>query len=331
MIDTIKARPEGSHLQLLAPIARGRKGEYLKTFADLKAQGYVRVRVDGETRDLGEEIKLNKQQKHDIELVVDRIILKDGRDKRLADSLELCLQMGNGLVVVLVEHPDGKSEQLIFSQELACVKCGISIEELSPRAFSFNNPFGACPACGGLGFKQYIDENLMIANENLSINQGALLTINVTNRGWFYRQLEAVAKARNFSLDIPFKDLSATMRQEIFYGCGNQRFAVRYTDEQGFERVWQHHWEGLVNNYQRRYAETNSDGMRDEFERYMTVKPCEVCNGARLKKESLAVTVGGFNIYQLSLLPIAESARFFDQLKLNEREQMIAVRILKRG
>ncbi len=329
IIDTIKLQPLGSRLQLLAPIVRGRKGEYQKTFTDLKAQGYVRVRVDGETKDLGEEIKLNKQQKHDIELIVDRIILKEGRDKRLADSLELCLQMGNGLAIVLVEQPDGKTEQLIFSQELACIKCGISIEELTPRAFSFNNPFGACPACGGLGFKQYIDEKLMLADENLSINQGALLTLNVKNRGWFYRQLEAVSKAHDFSMDTPFKDLSAEAREEVFYGCGNQRFPVRYADEHGFERVWQTRWEGLINNYQRRYAETNSDGMRDEFEKYMTIKPCEVCNGARLKKESLAVTVGGLNIYQLSLLPISDATRFFDQLVLSEREQMIAVRILK--
>ena len=330
MIDAIYARPEGSRLHLMAPLARGRKGEYQKLFADCKAKGYLRVRVDGEIRELSEEIKLKKNIKHTIELVVDRAVLRENNRKRLADSLELCLSLGGGLAQVAVEFPDGGGEELLFSQNLACPDCGISIEELSPRMFSFNNPMGACPACSGLGFSQYIDEKLMINDENMTLRQGGLLPVSDNQQGWYFRHIEAIAKAHHFSLDVPIKDLPRQVLDEIFYGCGDETFPITYMEPDGSRvRTWMHHWEGLVGNFERRYRETNSEAMREEFERYMTVKPCDVCHGARLKPESLAVTVGGLNIHQLSMLTIRQALQFVEGLELTERERMIAERILK--
>lgn len=330
MIDAIYARPEGSRLHLMAPLARGRKGEYQKLFADCKAKGYLRVRVDDEIRELSEEIKLKKNIKHTIELVVDRAVLRENNRKRLADSLELCLSLGGGLAQVAVEFPDGGGEELLFSQNLACPDCGISIEELSPRMFSFNNPMGACPACSGLGFSQYIDEKLMINDENMTLRQGGLLPVSDNQQGWYFRHIEAIAKAHHFSLDVPIKDLPRQVLDEIFYGCGDETFPITYMEPDGSRvRTWMHHWEGLVGNFERRYRETNSEAMREEFERYMTVKPCDVCHGARLKPESLAVTVGGLNIHQLSMLTIRQALQFVEGLELTERERMIAERILK--
>ena len=328
MIDTIGLWPEASRLHLLAPVARQRKGEYHKVFAEAKANGFVRVRVDGEIRELDQDIKLSKQVKHNIEIVVDRIILKDKSAKRLADSLELCLSMADGLAVVTADTPDGRHEERLFSQNLACPDCGISIEELTPRMFSFNNPLGACPACTGLGFSQHIDWRLMINDENLSIREGALLPVNV--KGWYFRHIEAVARAHGFSVDVPFNQLSQKAVEDIFYGCGTEKFDVEYYEE-GSEtpRLWSHHWEGLVVNYERRFRETNSDFMREEFEKYMTTQACPVCHGARLKPESLAVTVGGKNIVELSNMTIIEARQFLAYLELTPRETMIAQRILK--
>ncbi len=330
MADAIFAWPEGSRLVLMAPLARGRKGEYQKLFQEMKAKGYIRVRVDGEIRELEQEIKLNKQQKHTIELVVDRIILRPGNEKRLADSLELCLSLGNGLVTVAAEFPDGQKLEQMFSQNLACPDCGVSIEELAPRMFSFNNPYGACPACTGLGFSQYIDEKLMINDENLSLRQGGLLPLGNNQEGWYFRHIEAISKAHGFSLDAAVKDLPRWVLDEIFYGCGSETFPITYMEPDGSRlRTWMHHWEGLVKNFERRYRETNSEGMKEEFERYMTVKTCEVCQGTRLKPESLAVTVGGKNIHALSCLPVRQARAFLEALELTERERMIAARILK--
>ena len=242
MIDAIYARPEGSRLHLMAPLARGRKGEYQKLFADCKAKGYLRVRVDGEIRELSEEIKLKKNIKHTIELVVDRAVLRENNRKRLADSLELCLSLGGGLAQVAVEFPDGGGEELLFSQNLACPDCGISIEELSPRMFSFNNPMGACPACSGLGFSQYIDEKLMINDENMTLRQGGLLPVSDNQQGWYFRHIEAIAKAHHFSLDVPIKDLPRQVLDEIFYGCGDETFPITYMEPDGSRvRTWMHH------------------------------------------------------------------------------------------
>ena len=330
MIDAIYQWPEGSRLHLMAPLARGRKGEYQKTFADMKAKGFVRVRVDGELRELSEEIKLSKNIKHSIELVVDRIVLRPDNRKRLADSLELCLSMGGGLAQVSAELPDKSAEETLFSQNLACPDCGISIEELSARMFSFNNPYGACPDCGGLGFSQYIDERLMINDENLTLRQGGLLPITDNQQGWYFRHIEAIAKAHDFSLDVPIKDLPRRALDDIFYGCGKETFPITYMDPDGSRiRTWLHHWEGLVGNMERRYRETNSDAIKEEFSKYMTTKPCPTCNGARLRPESLAVTVGDKNIDELSRMTIKQCSEFLNSLKLSSRELIIARRILK--
>jgi excinuclease ABC subunit A len=329
MVDSIKAYPLGSKLQILAPLARGRKGEYQKVFADARKEGYVRVRVDGEMRLLEEEIKLDKKIKHSIELVVDRIILKEDSNKRLADSLELALEMGKGLVIVLLQQDDGTEEQLLFSRNFACPDCNISIEEITPRMFSFNNPYGACPACSGLGFSMAIDTDLLIRDANLSINEGGLTHWSNNSQGWFYRFIEAVAKKHEFSLDTPIKDLPDWALNEIFYGCGDEKFKIIYHTEDGQKTWWLHAWEGLANNYQRRYKESDSEYIKAELEKYMAVIPCKVCEGKRLRPESLAVTVGGLNITQLSDLSVVQIKQFFADLELTAREQNIARRILK--
>ena len=330
MIDAVFQWPEGSRLHLMAPLARGRKGEYQKTFADMKAKGFVRIRVDGELHELSEEIKLAKNIKHNIELVVDRIVLRADSRKRLADSLELSLSMGGGLVLVAAELPDKSHEETLFSQNLACPECGVSIEELSARMFSFNNPYGACPECGGLGFSQYIDERLMINDENLTLRQGGLLPIADNQQGWYFRHIEAISKAHGFSLDVPIKDLPRKALDDIFYGCGKETFPITYMEPDGSRiRTWMHHWEGLVGNMERRYHETNSDAIKEEFNKYMTTKPCPACKGARLRPESLAVTVGDMNIDQLSRLTVRSCRDFLNDLKLSSRELIIAHRILK--
>lgn len=329
IMDSLRQYPPESRLQVLAPLARGRKGEYQKIFADLKKQGFVRVRVNGEVRELGEEIKLDKQKKHRIELVVDRLVLRPESEKRLADSLETALSLAGGLVMVFLqikeENEETREKELLFSQNFACPDCDISIEEITPRMFSFNNPYGACPQCSGLGYSQAVDENLLIVNKELSINEGGLSRWNAATSGWYFRFIQAVAKQHNFSLDIPIKEMPRWALDEIFHGCGKERFPVYHDGG----HVWHHTWEGLIDNYERRYKETNSEAMREEIERFMTTKPCEACQGARLKPESLAVTVGGLNISQVSLMSIDEAEIFFQNLELNERELTIGKRILK--
>ncbi len=330
MIDMIFQWPEGSRLHLLAPLARGRKGEYQKLFADMRAKGYVRIRVDGQIHELSEEIRPSKNIKHNIELVIDRIVLRENSRKRLADSLELCLSMGNGLAMVSAQLPDNREEESIFSQNYACPDCGINMDELTPRMFSFNNPFGACPACTGLGYRQYIDARQMVDDENLSINQGALLPLQNSQQGWYFRHISAVFDAHGYSLDMPFKDLPEQAKQEIFYGCGKEQFPVEYYERGSDTPIrWNHHWEGLVPNFERRYKETNSESMKEEFEKYMTIQPCESCLGARLKPESLSVTVGEKNIHALSMMTIRQALSFIENLQLSPREQMISKRILK--
>ncbi len=327
MTDAVLAY-QGAKAQILAPLVRGRKGEYQKLFADLRAQGFARIRVNGEMRGLDEEILLDKQKKHNLELVVDRIIIKPDIDKRLSDSLELALKMGKGTVMLLLQASDGANSEIVFSQNFACTHCGISIEEINPRMFSFNNPFGACPKCTGLGYSMSVDEGLLISDENLSINQGGLCRWNENTQGWYFKFIQAVAKAHGFSLDTPIKDMRRKDLDDIFYGCGNEKFLIMYQTE---DKVvpWSHTWEGLVNNYERRYRETNSESMREELERYMSVKPCPECGGARLKPESLAVTIGGLNINEISHFSVAKAFDFFDKLKLKEREIFIGRQVLK--
>ncbi len=332
MLDTILTYTEGSKLHILAPLVRGRKGEHQKILADAKAKGYVRARIDGEIRELAEDIKLEKQKKHNLEIVVDRIILRENSRKRLADSLELALNLAEGLVLIWLEDTEGNKQEILFSQNFACIECGISMGELAPRMFSFNSPFGACPTCTGLGYSQYVDEKLMIKDDNLSLREGAILPLNSSNnsKNWYFRHIEAIGKAHGFSLDVPLKSLPRSVWDEIFYGCGSETFPITYFDSDGGnERTWNHHWEGLVKNFERRYRETASEYMREEFERYMTLKDCPVCGGARLKPESLAVTVGEKNIHQLSILTVGEVKEYLSNVEFSERETMIAERILK--
>lgn len=326
MVDAVKLKQEGTKLLILAPLVRGRKGEYQKLFEDMKKAGFVRVRVDGKTVDLGTEIPLEKQKKHNIELVIDRLIIREEMDKRLADSLELALSYGDGLAVV--SEIDGN--ETIFSRNFACPDCGISMEEMTPRMFSFNNPFGACPSCDGLGFMMKIDPELLVPKGNLTIREGALTSLNIGNmQGWFFSCLLAVAKEYGFSPDVPFKELPEQAKQLIFYGIGEKKVKVKFPHEDGTIRTYMGSWEGLVNNYERRHRETNSNYVREELEKYMSFKPCPVCKGARLKKESLAVTVGGKNINEISNFFIREALDFFEDLDLTEREAMIARQILK--
>jgi len=331
IVDVLLSYPEDSRMQLLAPLVRGRKGEYQKMLDDMRSQGFVRARVDGKLCELDGSIKLDKQKKHNIELIVDRLIIREGVRKRLSDSLELTLQMGGGLVLVLLVLPDGKEEEFLFSQNFACVDCGVSIEEITPRLFSFNNPYGACPECTGLGITMRMDENLFINDDNLSLNGGGLARWNAKTAGWYFRHIEAVAQKHGFSMDIPIRELPRWALDEIFYGCGDEKFKIEYQfPEDGKDQsVWYHAWEGLINNYERRYRETSSQDIREDFERFMAVRPCEVCHGARLKPESLAFTIGGLNIHQISLMPVGEAKEFFANLDLTEREKMIGGRILK--
>jgi len=330
MVDTICLWPEGTRLLLLAPIARKRKGEFQKVIAEAKANGFVRMRIDGEIRDLSEEIILQKTLKHDIDLVVDRIRLKHEDTKRLADSLELCLAKGSGLAAVSAELPDGSKDESLFSQEYSCPDCGISLEELSPRMFSFNNPFGACPVCTGIGFSQHLDENLMLNDDSLSIAEGALLPLKDNAQGWYYRHIEAVFKAHGYSMTIPFRDLPEQAKRDVFYGCGTEKFRVSWKEPGTTEeRTWMHHWEGLIPNLTRRYKESASSFVKEDIERYMTAQPCTECHGARLKPEVLGVTVGGKNIHELSELPIRDAVTFLDQLVLTEKEKVIADRVIR--
>ncbi len=330
ILDEILSWPEGSRLQLLAPMVRGRKGEFSKVFSDLRAQGYVRVRVDGELRELSEEFQLEKQKKHSIEVVVDRIVLRPGAESRLADSAETALGLADGLLNVLCRRPDGTESETLFSQHLSCPDCGISIGEISPRMFSFNNPFGACPSCSGLGVTQRVSPELMIPEPERSINEGAICGWTEKNSGWYYRHLEALSRKYHFSLDAPFAKLSQTARDIILYGSpGTDTIRVSYNSQEFGMRTVNTKWEGLVPNFERRHKETYSSYVRDDIERYMVTDPCPDCGGARLRPESLAVRINGVNIHEMSCMVIWELRAFLDRLSLSEREHMIGDRILK--
>jgi len=325
MVDQLLLLPAGTRLQLLAPLVRGRKGEHHKVFEDARKAGFTRVRVDGQVRDLSEEFSLAKTKKHDIEVVVDRIILKEGVGKRLADSLELALDLGNDVVMV----DTGGEKPAIFSQNFACTDCGISLDEITPRMFSFNNPYGACPNCGGIGFMMKIDPDQIIPDKDLSIAQGAVARWSANTQGWYYRFIEALAKHDGFSLETPFRDLPAAAVQRILYGSGGEKISVEYDHPDHGRHLYNVAWEGVITNFERRYKETSSSYIREEMERYMSIKPCPACQGARLKPESLAVRVGGRNIYEVSSLPIRETRDFMHNLDLSPRDRIIAQQILK--
>ena len=327
MVDQVLALPERTRIQVLAPVIRGRKGEHVKVLEDLKRDGYVRVRIDGEMRELDEEIHLEKNKKHTIEAVVDRLVVREGMNKRLTDSLETAMKVSGGLIVLDVI--DG--EEMLFSQNYACPDCGISLEELTPRMFSFNNPYGACPTCSGLGTLMRMDPELILPNRDLSLNEGAL---RVT--GWnsgadgsiFNMYLAAMAERYGFSLDVPVKDLPRDALDALLYGTKGEKLSLHY-ERDGRTTTYSAPFEGVIPSLERRYRETNSPGMREEYEAYMSNIPCPDCRGQRLKPVSLAVTVGGLNIAALSDLSVRKARSFLSQLTLTEKEERIARQILK--
>ena len=327
MVDRIMALPERTRIQILAPVVRGRKGEHQKVFDRARKSGYVRLRVDGNLYDVSEEIKLEKNIKHNIEIVIDRLVVKEGIQRRLTDSVENALQLADGLLQVDVV--DG--EMMQFSQSFACPDCGISVQEIEPRSFSFNNPFGACPDCAGLGYRMEFAPELMIPDETLSINQGAIAVLgwqSCMNTGSFANAiLQALTKAYKFSLDTPFKDLTSKVRNMLIYGA-DKSVDVYYEGQRG-KGVYPVTFEGLIANTERRYRETGSETMKAEYEEFMRITPCKTCGGKRLRKESLAVTVGDTNIYDLTCLSIRELSSFMENLQLTETQRKIGAQVLK--
>ena len=327
MVDQVMALPERTRIQVMAPVIRGRKGEYLKLLEDMKKNGYVRARVDGEVYDLGDKVPLDRKKKHTIEIMVDRLVVKAGIERRLSDSLETALKLTGD--VVLVDVLDG--EEMLFSQNYACPDCGISLEELTPRMFSFNSPFGACPTCTGLGYMMKIDPELIIPNPNLSIAEGAIQA-----SGWLVKDpdsmanmyFRALAEHYGFSLDTPVKDLPKDVVDVILYGTGGKKIKVAYERQYG-TGTYNTPFEGVITNLERRYKETSSDYMKEEYEQYMSNVPCPDCRGERLRREALAVTVGGLSISQLTRLSVVQSDEFFKGLELSEKDEMIAAQILK--
>jgi len=328
MVDEIMKLPERTKIQLLAPVVRGRKGEHVKLFEQAKKSGYVRVMVDGSLYELNEEIKLDKNKKHNIEIIVDRLVVKEGIEKRLSDSIESVLKLADSLLVVDVI--DG--EPLNFSQNFACSDCGISIDEIEPRNFSFNNPFGACPECYGIGIKMEFDEELMIPNKKLSIVDGAIVVMgwqSATDPGSYtHAILKALAKEYKFSLDTPYEDLSEEVRNILIYGTGGKSVKVHYKGQRG-EGVYDVAFEGLIKNVERRYRETGSESSKQEYEGFMRTTPCKCCGGKRLKKESLAVTVGDKNISDLTEYSIRDLFDFMNNLELTSMQVKIGQLILK--
>ncbi len=328
MVDQIMALPERTKIQLLAPVVRGRKGTHAKLFERAKKSGYVRVRVDGNMYELSEEITLDKNIKHNIEIIVDRLVVKPGIEKRLTDSVENVLELAEGLLVVDVI--DG--EPLNFSQSFSCPVCEISIDEIEPRSFSFNNPFGACPECFGLGYKMEFSEELMIPDPSLSINQGAIAVLgwqSCTDKNSFTRAiLDALCKEYHFDLDTPFEDYPKEIHDILIYGTGGKEVKVYYKGQRG-EGIYPVAFEGLIKNVERRYRETGSQTMKAEYETFMNITPCSACKGQRLKPGALAVTVGDKNISEVTTLSIERLQKFLDELQLTETQQLIGNQILK--
>ncbi|WP_438435373.1 excinuclease ABC subunit UvrA [Gorillibacterium sp. sgz500922] len=325
MVDRILEYPERTRLQIMAPLVSGRKGEHVKLLEDIRKQGYVRVRVNGELRELSETIELEKNKKHTIEVVIDRIVVKDDVAARLADSLETALKLAEGRVLVdVMEH-----EELLFSQNLACPICGFSMDELSPRMFSFNSPFGACPDCDGLGSKMIVDPELLVPDGSKSIEQGAFEAWAGGTSNYYPQYLAAVCKHFKIPTNVPVSELPKELMEKLLYGTGTERVHFRYENDFGQSREAWVSFEGIVTNLERRYRDTASDGIREYIEAYMAGKPCETCKGKRLKPEVLAVTVGEQNISYVTDLAVGDAHTFFDGLTLNAKEQAIANLILK--
>ena len=328
MVDQIMKLPERTRIQLLAPVVRGRKGTHAKLLEQARKSGYVRVQIDGSLYELSEEIQLDKNKKHNIEIVVDRLIVKEGIEKRLTDSIETVLNLAEGRL--MVDTMDGNIQN--FSQSFACPDCGISIDEIEPRSFSFNNPFGACPSCFGLGYKMEFDVDLMIPDKSLSIQQGAITVLgwqSCTDKGSFTRAiLDALAKEYGFDLDTPFEEYPQKIRDILLYGTNGHQVKVYYKGQRG-EGVYDVAFEGLIKNVERRYRETGSDATKQEYETFMRIKNCHACKGQRLKPEALAVTVGDKNIYEVTSLSISSLQEFLNELKLTPTQEMIGEQVLK--
>ena len=328
IIDQVLALPEATRIQVMAPVIRGKKGEHAKVFEDARKSGYVRCRADGITYDLSEEIKLEKNKKHDIEIVVDRLVIREDITRRLTDSVEIASNLAGGLVVINVV---GEDRDILFSQNYACDDCGISIEELTPRMFSFNNPFGACPTCMGLGSQMKIDPDLIMPNKNLSIVEGGITASgwnNIKSDGISRMYFDALAKKYKFKLNTPIKDLPKEVLDVILYGTGGEKLTLHYDQPRGQGTLYQP-FEGIVTNLERRYRETQSDGMKRELEECMSQCPCPTCQGRRLKKESLAVTVGGMDIDSYCHKSVSDALNFMERLELNPTQTMIAAQIVK--
>ena len=328
MVDRILMLEERTKFQILAPVVRGKKGRHEKVFESAKKSGYLRVRVDGNMYELTEEIKLDKNIKHSIEIIIDRLSIREGIEKRLTDSVENALKLGNGLMIVDVIG----GEEMTFSQNFACPDCGISIDEIQPRSFSFNNPFGACPDCYGLGYKMEFDEDLMIPDKSLSINQGAIVVLGwqSANDGKSFSNaiLQALALKYNFSLDTPFEDYPKEIHDILIHGTNGEKVAVRYKGQRGIG-VYDIAFEGLIKNVERRYRETSAESTKAEYETYMRFTPCAICHGQRLKKESLAVTIGDKNIYEMTEMSVRDLRQYLDELQLSETQLKIGKEILK--
>ena len=328
MVDRILMLEERTKFQILAPVVRGKKGRHEKVFESDKKSGYLLVRVDGNMYELTEEIKLEKNIKHSIEIIIDRLSIREGIEKRLTDSVENALKLGNGLMIVDVIG----GEEMTFSQNFACPDCGISIDEVQPRSFSFNNPFGACPDCYGLGYKMEFDEDLIIPDKSLSINQGAIVVLGwqSANDGKSFSNaiLQALALKYNFSLDTPFEDYPKEIHDILIYGTNGEKVAVRYKGQRGIG-VYDIAFEGLIKNVERRYRETSAESTKAEYETFMRFTPCATCHGQRLKKESLAVTIGDKNIYEMTEMSVRDLRQYLDELQLTETQLKIGKEILK--
>ena len=325
MIDQIRELPERTKLLVMAQVVRGKKGEHKKVLAHIRHEGYVRVRIDGEVMDIGEDIQLEKNKKHTIEVVIDRLVVREGMESRLADSLETALKLGEG--VAYVQIVDG--ELLMFSENFACVDCGISLPEITPRMFSFNNPYGACPVCMGLGSHMEFDEDLVLPDPTLSIGGGVFAPLSKNLHSYAMCVMKAILEKRGYSLETPWQEIDKKTQQVLLYGSGEERFTFRYTNMFGEDKEYFVPFEGVMPLLARRYHETDSDEMRESYENYMTEIPCKACHGARLKPETLAVTVGGKNIDEVTRMTIREADAFFTQLTLTPREAKIAAQILK--
>jgi excinuclease ABC subunit A len=325
IVDRILELKEGTRFLVLAPVVRGRKGEFENLLSDLAKEGFARARIDGEVRELTEEIKLDRYYQHTIEVVVDRLVRKEGMEQRLTQSLETALTLTDGTADIEIQ--DGPT--LTFSQRLACSKCGLSFEDLQPRNFSFNSPYGACQVCSGIGTKYQVDPELVIADPSLSLEEGAIPMWSSNRMRYYHRLLTGLAEVFGFSMATPWQDLPAEIKDKILYGTGDERITIKYTNRFGRKRQWQATFEGAVPFLNRRHEAAETDSAREYYQEYMAEVPCEACGGGRLNPISLAVTIAGRNIAQVSDMSLGDAREFFDHLELNERETTIAERVLK--